>query len=161
MSTRKLVRLFSDGCCLGNPGPGGYGAILEHGEHRRELSGGWRLTTNNRMELLAIIRGLEALKGPCAVEVFSDSRYIVDAMERGWVAEWMRRGWRRKEGGAVRNVDLWLRLRELCEPHDVKFHWVRGHSGHPENERCDALARAAAKQPGLPADEVYEAEQRR
>ncbi|MEE9464467.1 MAG: ribonuclease HI [Candidatus Neomarinimicrobiota bacterium] len=140
----QQVDLFTDGACSGNPGPGGWGVILCSAGREKELSGGEEGTTNNRMELTAIIRGLEALKKPCQVMVHTDSRYIVDAFEKGWLENWIARGWRRAatkgQGKPVLNVDLWQRLLELMDDHQVEFTWVRGHSGHPENERADRLA---------------------
>jgi ribonuclease HI len=151
----KHVEVFTDGACLGNPGPGGYGIILRYGDRRKELSGGFRKTTNNRMELMGAIKALEALKEPCAVSLFSDSEYIVNSVTKGWALNWRRHGWRRK-GGVVPNWDLWKRVLDLCERHDVTLGWVRGHAGHVENERCDELAVAAAKGPVLEIDVAYE-----
>lgn len=144
------VRLFSDGSARGNPdGPGGYGTILQFTDangvlHEREFSGGYRKTTNNRMELLGCIVGFEALTRPCRVEVCSDSKYLVDAFNQHWIESWISRGWRRGKNETVKNQDLWKRLLKAMEPHDASFHWVKGHAGHPENERCDRLATAAA-----------------
>ena len=152
----KQVVLFSDGACLGNPGPGGYGVILAYGEHRRELSGGFRKTTNNRMELTAAIKGLEALKERCAVRLVSDSEYVVNAISKRWAFGWRSRGWRRTAGKIVPNADLWDQILKLVEFHDVSLEWVEGHAGHPENERCDRLARAAASGTDLPPDIGYE-----
>ncbi len=154
------VRIYTDGSSRGNPGPGGYGTILLYTdksgqEHRRELSGGFCMTTNNRMEILAAIVGLEALIRPCRVELYSDSQYLVKAITDGWVDGWIRRGWKRGKNEKVRNVDLWKRLIAAMEPHEVNFHWVKGHAGHPENERCDALAVAASQGEALPEDEGY------
>jgi ribonuclease HI len=154
-SARKLVRIFTDGACLGNPGPGGYGVILEYGEHRRELSGGYRRTTNNRMELTATIKALEALKERCDVTLFSDSEYVVNSLAKGWAIGWRAKRWHRK-GGIVPNWDLWQRLLALHEHHTVRLQWVRGHAGHPENERCDELAVAAASGSHLEVDAGYE-----
>ena len=137
----KMVTVYTDGACRGNPGPGGYGVILQYGEARRELSGGEPETTNNRMELMAAICGLSALKEPCEVTLYSDSRYLVDAVTLGWARSWQATGWKR---GKAKNPDLWERLLSLLDIHRVSFVWVRGHDGHPENERCDALATAAA-----------------
>ncbi|UCD37734.1 MAG: ribonuclease HI [Fidelibacterota bacterium] len=138
------VTLYTDGACAGNPGPGGWGAILRYQGREKELAGGEDSTTNNRMELTAIIKGLEALKQPCLVTVYSDSRYIVDAINKGWLENWISRGWRRAakkgRGEPVLNVDLWEPLVDLLQVHQVEFHWVRGHQGHPENERADQLA---------------------
>ena len=141
---KKKVTVYTDGACRGNPGPGGWGAILVYGEHIRELSGGERETTNNRMELMAAIEGLKALKESCEVLLTSDSKYLVDAITLGWLNDWKRRGWRLKSGGAVKNPDLWQMLDELLNQHDVTLEWVKGHDGHAYNERCDELATAAA-----------------
>lgn len=151
----SLVEIHTDGACLGNPGPGGYGVVLRYGDRRKELSGGYRRTTNNRMELLAVIKALEALTQPCQVVLHSDSRYVVDAMERGWARQWQANGWRRNRQEKALNPDLWETLLQLCARHAVEFRWVRGHSGNAENERCDRLAAQAAKQPDLPADPGY------
>lgn len=153
----RHVDIFTDGACVGNPGPGGYGLVLKAGHHRRELSGGYRETTNSRMEILAAIVGLEALKEPCEVRLYSDSEYVARMMAEGWPRIWAEHGWKRAGGKRVLNRDLWERLLALCERHQVGFEWLKGHAGDPENERCDELARAAARQPNLPADEGYEA----
>ena len=155
MSQRLAVTIHTDGACLGNPGPGGYGVILDHQGRRRELSGGYALTTNNRMELLAAIVGLETLNRPCDVTLYSDSRYLVDAVSKGWAVKWRGNGWMRNKRDAAVNPDLWERLLDLLEQHNAEFRWVRGHNGDPDNERCDALATAAARQSGLPADPGY------
>jgi ribonuclease HI len=152
---QKRVVVFTDGACSGNPGPGGYGAILAYGDHRREVSGGFRRTTNNRMELTAAIKALETLKVPCAVTLFSDSQYVVNSLAKGWAKSWRAKGWR-KSGKTVPNWDLWDRLLDLSERHDVEARWVEGHAGHAENERCDGLAVLAAAGPDLPIDEGYE-----
>lgn len=145
------------GCRPTNPGPGGYGVVLRYNGHHRELSGGFRLTTNNRMELLAAIVALEALNRPCEVTLYSDSKYLVDAMTRGWATRWRANDWKRnKQGDKALNPDLWQRLLDAVERHRVEFVWVRGHSGVADNERCDELARQAAGRPDLPADEIYE-----
>ena len=136
----KSVHIYSDGACRGNPGPGGWGTILVYGRIEKELSGGEAVTTNNRMELLGAIKGLEALKEPCRVTLTSDSKYLVDAMTRGWLERWRMSGWKRADKKPVLNVDLWERLLELCEIHEVTFDWIKGHDGHPYNERCDGLA---------------------
>lgn len=136
------VDLFTDGAAKGNPGPGGYGAILRSGAHEKELSGGFYHTTNNRMELMAVIVGIEALKSGCSVRVVSDSKYVVDAFNARWIDGWKRRGWAK-----VKNPDLWKRLLKAMEPHQVKFEWIKGHNDHPENERCDRLAVAASLNP--------------
>lgn len=153
---RMQVTIFTDGGCDPNPGSGGYGAILAHGGKKKELSGGFRLTTNNRMEVFAAIAGLRALKFPCKVKLRSDSRYLVDAMTKGWVLRWRKNGWRRNKKEKASNVDLWEKLLALCAEHKVEFHWVKGHAGIGANERCDVLATAAMKRAGLPADEGYE-----
>ncbi|MDR1727133.1 MAG: ribonuclease HI [Acidobacteriota bacterium] len=152
----KQVKVFTDGACKNNPGPGGYGVILQYGGNRRELSAGFRRTTNNRMEILAAIAGLEALKEPCQVLVYSDSQYLVNAMSKGWARKWRANGWKRNRTEKAVNPDLWERLLALCEIHKVSFEWVRGHAGHAENERCDELATTAATAGSLPADENYE-----
>ena len=136
------VDLFTDGAAKGNPGPGGYGAILRSGAHEKELSGGFYHTTNNRMELMAVIVGIEALKSGCSVRVVSDSKYVVDAFNARWIDGWKRRGWAK-----VKNPDLWKRLLKAMEPHQVRFEWIKGHNDHPENERCDRLAVAASLMP--------------
>jgi len=141
----KKVILFSDGACSGNPGPGGWGCILRYGAHEREMSGGAPDTTNNRMELTAVIEGLSALKESCEIEVVSDSKYVVDAIEKGWAKSWKRNGWKKSDKKPALNVDLWEKLLSLLEEHKVTFKWIRGHSGHPENERCDELATAYYK----------------
>lgn len=148
----KHITLYTDGACSGNPGPGGYGAILSYNGREKELSAGFRDTTNNRMELMGVIAGLSSLKERCRVTVVSDSRYVVDAMSKGWAATWRANGWKRNRKDPALNPDLWQRLLELCEKHDVVFEWVNGHAGHPQNERCDRLAVAAAFMPGLTRD---------
>ena len=149
------VTIHTDGACLGNPGPGGYGVILDYNGRRKELSGGYALTTNNRMELLAVILGLEALNRPCDAILYSDSRYVVDAVNKGWAVKWRQNGWMRNKRDAAVNPDLWERLLDLLERRPAEFHWVRGHSGNPDNERCDTLATTAARQSDLPADPGY------
>ncbi len=148
--------LFTDGACSGNPGPGGYGTLLVHGPHRKELSGGFRRTTNNRMELLAVITGLESLKRSCRVAVYTDSNYIVQAVNKGWARKWRSLGWMRNKKDRAENPDLWERLLALCELHDVTFQWVRGHAGHPENEHVDKMAVAASQSSDLAVDTGYE-----
>ncbi|WP_303883703.1 ribonuclease HI [Acetomicrobium mobile] len=152
----KKVTIYTDGACLGNPGPGGYGVVLLYNGHRKEISGGFRLTTNNRMEIYAAIVGLSALNCSCEVTLYTDSRYLADAMNKGWVRRWKAKGWMRNKKEKALNVDLWKKLLELCEKHKVKFIWVKGHDGNPENERCDELSTSAARLPDLPADEGYE-----
>ena len=134
------VVIYTDGACSGNPGPGGWGAVLEYGGHRRELSGGEPQTTNNRMELTAVIEALSALKRPCKVVLTTDSKYIVDAVTLGWAKKWRSQGWMRNKKEKALNPDLWQRLLELLEVHQVDFQWVKGHAGHPQNERCDQRA---------------------
>ncbi|HWP80121.1 MAG TPA: ribonuclease HI [Candidatus Acidoferrum sp.] len=151
----KQVEIYTDGACSGNPGPGGYGAILRYGGRERELSGGRRLTTNNRMELLAAITALSALKEPCKVTLYSDSSYLVSGMEKGWAEGWQRRGWKKADGAPALNPDLWGKLLELCKAHSVNYVWVRGHAENAFNNRCDALAVAGAATASEP-DEVYE-----
>ena len=155
MSGAKPVTIYTDGACLGNPGPGGFGAVLLFGSNRRELSGGFSLTTNNRMEIMAAIVALEALKEPCRVTLYSDSKYLVDAISLGWAERWRANGWKRNRHDAAMNPDLWARLLDLCRRHNVEFCWVRGHSGTKENERCDRLAFAAAQGPCLSQDTGY------
>jgi ribonuclease HI len=150
------VEIYTDGGCEPNPGPGGYGVVLLHPKKRAEASGGFRLTTNNRMEIFAAITGLEMLKQPCRVTLYSDSQYLVDAMTKGWVQSWERKQWWHNRTERVPNRDLWERLMPLCKTHQVEFRWVRGHAGNPENERCDQLSSAALSQANLPADEGYE-----
>ena len=152
------VTIYTDGSARGNPGPGGYGTVLLYVDgkgicHRRELSGGFCKTTNNRMEILAAIVGLEALIRPCQADIYSDSQYLVKAFNEHWIEGWQKKNWKRSQKETVKNVDLWKRLLKAMEPHEVCFHWVKGHAGHPENERCDALAVAAALQDNLPEDE--------
>ncbi len=137
---KKQVELYADGACSGNPGPGGWGAILRYGERERALSGYEAQTTNNRMELTAVITGLEALKEPCAVTVYSDSRYVVDSVQKGWLAAWQRNGWRNAQKKTPPNLELWQRLLPQLARHEVTFVWIRGHAGHPYNERCDRMA---------------------
>ena len=152
----KHVTIYTDGACIRNPGPGGYAAILQYNEHSRELTGGFRRTTNNRMELTAAIRALDTLKRPCVVTLFSDSEYVVNGIARGWARRWREKGWRRPAGEIVPNWDLWRQLLELCTIHQVTLRWVRGHAGHEHNERCDRLAVAAAAGPSLAVDAGYE-----
>ena len=141
----KTITLYTDGACSGNPGPGGWGAILEWEGHEKELSGGEISTTNNRMELTGVIRGLEALKEPCIVELYSDSKYVIDALEKGWAVGWQKRGWVKSDKKPALNPDLWQRLLELCQVHQVRCHWVKGHAENPKNNRCDELAVAQWK----------------
>jgi len=152
----KQVTIYTDGSCRKNPGSGGYGVVLLYGDHRKELSGGFQCTTNNRMEILAAIVGLEALKEPCQVALYSDSQYVVNAISKGWAKRWQSNNWMRNKEDNALNPDLWERLLRLCDRHRVTFHWVRGHAGNVENERCDQLAVAAAKGSNLALDEGYE-----
>lgn len=141
----KTVNVYTDGACSGNPGPGGWGAILRYGGAEKELSGGERETTNNRMELTAVIAALSALREPCAVELYSDSKYVVDAVTKGWVYGWKKKGWIKSDKKPALNVDLWEQLLPLLGYHEVRFHWLKGHNEHPENERCDRLAVAESR----------------
>ena len=150
------VIIHTDGSCLGNPGPGGYGVVLEYDRRKQEMSGGFRRTTNNRMEILAVIVGLEALKGRCAVTVFSDSRYVVDAVSKGWAVKWRANGWMRNRRERAVNPDLWERLLAALARHDVELRWVRGHAGNRGNVRADRLAVAAANGKNLPPEEGFE-----
>jgi ribonuclease HI len=152
----KQVTVYTDGGCFGNPGPGGYAAVLVSEGRRKVLTGGRRLTTNNRMEILAAIAALEALKNRCRVTVRSDSKYLVDAVQLGWAAKWRSKGWMRNKKERAENADLWVRLLELTAGHEVTFEWVRGHAGNPENEFCDRAAAEALQAAELPADEPYE-----
>jgi len=149
------VHIYTDGAASGNPGPGGYGTILIYGPHRKELSAGYRLTTNNRMELMAVIAGLEALKKPnCNVVIYTDSKYVADAVEKGWVFSWESKQFRKKK-----NRDLWLKFLELYRKHNVKIVWIKGHNANPENEKCDRLAVEASKGPNLLEDTGYNPEE--
>lgn len=145
MTALKKVLVYTDGSCLKNPGPGGYGVVLESGLHTKELSNGYKNTTNNRMELLAVIAGLSALKFKCHVTIFTDSQYVKRGMTE-WIESWKKRGWKLASGDPVKNDDLWRSLDLLCKEHEVEWQWVKGHNGHPQNERCDKLARDAASQ---------------
>ena len=144
----KHVNVYTDGACSGNPGPGGWGAVLEYNGQRREMSGGERETTNNRMELTGVIEALRALKEPCDVTLVSDSKYVIDALTKGWARSWRARGWVKSDKKPALNSDLWAVLLELCERHTVHCQWIKGHAGHPENERCDRLAVAQSKRFG-------------
>ena len=136
----KTVTIYTDGACSGNPGPGGWGAILRYGAHEKELSGGEAMTTNNRMELTAVIQALLALREPCIVELYSDSKYVIDALEKRWVYGWQARGWKKADKKPALNVDLWQRLLPLVERHEMHYHWVKGHADNEYNNRCDQLA---------------------
>ena len=144
-STMKTVTIYTDGACSGNPGPGGWGAILMYGGHKKELSGGEAQTTNNRMELTGVIAALEALKEPCAVELYSDSKYVIDGLGKGWAKGWRARGWVKSDKKPALNPDLWGRLLDLCEKHTVSLHWVKGHAENEFNNRCDQLAVAESQ----------------
>ena len=162
MERRMKVVIYSDGSSRGNPGPGGYGTLLQYTDpkgvlHERELSGGFSITTNNRMELLGAITGLEALNRPCEVDMYTDSQYLVNAFEQHWIDGWLAKNWKRKSG-PVLNTDLWKRLLAAMEPHEVRWHWVKGHAGNPGNERCDTLATAAADREGLGPDPGFSPE---
>ena len=154
------VTIFTDGAARGNPdGPGGYGTVLQYRDtkgnlHERELSAGYKKTTNNRMELMAAIVGLEALNRPCQVDLYSDSKYLTDAFNKHWIEGWQKRGWVKSDKKPVKNIKLWQRLLKAMESHQVTFHWVKGHDGHPENERCDRLATTAADGSGLLEDNL-------
>ena len=136
----KFIEIFTDGACSGNPGPGGWGAILRYGEHEKELSGGEENTTNNRMELTAVLEALKALKEPCRVRLVTDSKYVSDGINLGWAESWRKNGWRKADKKPALNTELWEELLGLLSKHDVDIDWVKGHAGHPENERCDRLA---------------------
>lgn len=144
MTALKKVNIFTDGSCLGNPGPGGYGAVMKYGEHVKELSCGFLQTTNNRMELMGAIVALESLKSPCEVALTTDSQYVRKGITE-WISGWKRNQWKTSAKEPVKNKDLWQRLDAVCQKHQVQWHWVKGHAGHPENERCDVLARTAAE----------------
>ena len=150
----KEVILYTDGACSGNPGLGGYAGILMYGDYKREYSGAEQDTTNQRMEVLAVIEGLKRLKYPCKVDVYSDSAYTVNAFLNGWIYAWKKNDWKKADNKAVLNVDLWEKLLPLLKTHEVEFCWVKGHAGHPENERCDQLAVAASKSDDLEIDEI-------
>ena len=148
----KKVEIFTDGACSGNPGPGGFGVILKYNESVKEISKGYKSTTNNRMDLLAVITGLEALKFPCDVTVYSDSKYVVDAIVKGWLSSWQMKGWKKSDGKPALNIDLWQRLVPLLEKHNAHFVWLKGHAGHEYNEKCDSLAVAASQSENLLID---------
>ncbi len=151
----KPVVIYTDGACVGNPGPGGYAAVIMYGGHRKEISGGYRLTTNNRMEIMAAIEGLKVLREPCAVTLYTDSQYLANAISKGWAKRWRANGWMRTKADRALNPDLWEQLLDLCAKHDVKFVWVRGHAGNTENERCDELSTAICRRSDLPPDPGY------
>ena len=153
---RTEITIYTDGACSGNPGPGGYGIIILSDKKRQELSGGYKLTTNNRMELMAVIVGLEQLEIPSIVNLYTDSKYIVDAVTKGWAKRWRANSWKRNKKDKAKNPDLWGKLLDLCSKHQVEFSWVRGHSGNIENERCDKLAVKASQKLDLPSDLGYQ-----
>lgn len=153
----KNIEIYTDGACSGNPGPGGYGVVMLYNGNKKELSEGFKLTTNNRMEVLAVIRGLESLKEPCEIVLYSDSKYVVDAIEKGWAKKWKANKWMRNKTDKASNIDLWERLLELLDIHKVKFVWVKGHADNPGNERCDELGRAAIVSGDLKQDYGYKA----
>ena len=140
----NIIEIHTDGSCLGNPGPGGWAAVLRFGEHRKELSGGFARTTNNRMEIIAVLEGLRALSRPCRVTMHTDSQYVAKAIKDRWLKNWQSNGWKTAAKKAVKNQDLWMELAKLLQTHQVDFRWLKGHAGNPENERCDELARTAA-----------------
>ncbi len=151
----KQVVIYTDGACKGNPGPGAFGAVLMSGVHRKEISVAYRLTTNNRMELLAAISALELLQSPCKVELHSDSKYLVQAINDHWISGWQKKGWVNSKKESVKNQDLWRRLLSVMEPHDISWHWVKGHAGNKENERCDVLANEAIEAGNFLEDEGF------
>lgn len=144
----KQVEVYTDGACSGNPGPGGWGAILRYKAHEKELSGGEAETTNNRMELMALIAALEQLKEPCEIDLCSDSQYVINGLQKGWAKGWRARGWKKADKSPALNSDLWARLLDLSEAHTIHYNWIKGHAGHPENERCDRLAVEQSKRFG-------------
>ncbi len=150
------VELYTDGACSGNPGPGGYGVILKYGDYIKELSQGYKLTTNNRMELMAVIKGLEALKTPCKVNLYSDSKYIVDAVNKGWLENWEKNNWIKSDRSKVKNQDLWQKIIELQKKHQISWNWVKGHGKNSFNNRCDYLAVEASKKNNLIDDLGYQ-----
>ncbi len=156
------VTIYTDGSARGNPeGPGGYGAVIEYIDtkgilHVKELSAGFRRTTNNRMEMMAVIAAFEALNRPCDIDLYSDSQYVINAFNQHWIDGWIKKGWKRGKNEPVKNVDLWKRMLEAMQPHNVEFYWVKGHAGHPQNERCDQLATSAADSNDLLIDMEYE-----
>ena len=144
----KHIQIFTDGACSGNPGPGGWGAILRYKAHEKELSGGEAETTNNRMELMALIAALEQLKEPCEIDLCSDSQCVINGLQKGWAKGWRARGWKKADKSPALNSDLWARLLDLSEAHTIHYNWIKGHAGHPENERCDRLAVEQSKRFG-------------
>lgn len=151
----KKVYIYTDGACRGNPGPGGYGALLCYGEHRKEISSGFKKTTNNRMEIMAVLAALKALKEPCDIVLCSDSKYVIDALSKGWALKWRAAGWMRNKKEKALNPDLWKEVLNEVQKHSIEYVWVKGHDGHPENELCDSLAVAAAESSNLAEDIGY------
>ena len=141
----KKIKMYTDGACRGNPGPGGYACILVYGENEKVVSGGEKETTNNRMELSAVIEGLSALKEPCEITIVSDSKYVVSAINEGWLSSWIKKGWKKSDGKAVLNVDLWKKYVDASSNHSIKYEWIKGHNGHEYNERCDSIAVSKAE----------------
>lgn len=152
----KSIQIFTDGSCLGNPGPGGYGVVMKYRQHVKELSGGFAMTTNNRMELMAAIAALECLKEPCEIDLSTDSQYVRQGIMQ-WLHNWKRNNWRTSNKEPVKNKDLWQRLDAACQSHQIRWHWVKGHAGHVENERCDVLAREAASNNPTTVDSGFSA----
>ncbi len=159
VSKLNAATIYTDGGAIHNPGPGGFGAVIKYNDNRREISGGFRRTTNNRMEIMACIKALESLPEAMAVDLYSDSRYVVDAMQKGWAKRWAKNDWMRTKEQPALNADLWKQMLALCQRHEVIFHWVKGHAGNPENERCDQLVLANSRQQNLPPDRDYELSQ--
>ena len=153
----KEVTIYTDGSCINNPGPGGWAAIIidQETKTRTEIKGGYQKTTNNRMEMTSVIMALEALSEPALINLYSDSAYVCNAFKKGWLASWVKNNWIKSDRKPVKNVDLWKKIQEKMTPHKVTFHWVKGHAGHPENERCDQLAQTEAKKRGLPIDQGF------
>jgi ribonuclease HI len=151
----KHVTIYTDGSSRGNPGPGGFGTLLVYNGQKKEISSGFAKTTNNRMEILAALTGIESLREPCQVTVYSDSKYLIDTMDKGWIHGWEKKGWSRGKNKPLKNIDLWKRMSEAVKGHQIDWKWVKGHSGHPENERCDVLATSAADRRNNPADEGF------
>ena len=156
----KEIVIYTDGACSGNPGPGGYGCVLRYNKNRRELSGGFCKTTNNRMEIFAALKALDTLKYPCKVKLYSDSKYLVNAIEKGWAKRWKAQNWMRTRTERAKNHDLWKKMLSLCDIHQIEFIWVKGHASNEENNRCDELAVEACSKPDLPIDTGYEEETR-
>lgn len=155
MSELKKIKMYTDGGSIGNPGPGGYGIIINYKDKAKEFSGGYKLTTNNRMELMAAIVGLSVLKEKCEVNLYTDSKYVADGINEGWAERWKKNGWKRNKKDKAENIDLWDKLLYLISEHKVKVEWIKGHAGHPENERCDKLVKEAELKKYLPVDEGY------